>query len=144
MKFCCFFGHRETPNDVKPKLIKAIENLIINEKVNNFYVGNQGGFDGIVYSALKELKQKYPQISYAVVLAYLPADNSIDLYDGNSIYPEGLENVPKRFAISKRNDWLITNSDYCICYITQSFGGAAQFAEKAKRKHKTIINLAYP
>ena len=141
MKSCCFFGHRDTPNDINPKLIQAIENLIINENVNNFYVGNQGEFDGMVYSALKKLKQKYPQISYAVVLAYLPADNSIDNYDGNTIYPEGLESVPKRFAISKRNDSMIIHSNYCICYITHNFGGAAQFAEKAKKIGLRIYTL---
>jgi hypothetical protein len=37
---------------------------------------------------------------------------------------------------------MINKCDYVICYITHSFGGAAQFVEKAKRKGKTIINLA--
>lgn len=142
MLTCCFFGHKDTPSAVKGKLVEAIENLIINDNVNNFYVGNQGGFDSMVYSALNELQQKYPQISYAVVLAYLPADNAIDNYDGNTIYPEGLETVPKRFAISKRNEWMIANSDYCICYVTHSFGGAAKFTDKARKKDKHIINIA--
>lgn len=114
-KTCCFFGHKDSPEGIRKKLKETIESLIANEKVENFYVGNQGNFDRLVYSVLSELKQKYPQIKYAVVLAYLPTDKDFNDYDGNTIYPEGLEVVPKRFAISKRNEWLIANSTHCIC-----------------------------
>lgn len=37
-----------------------------------FYVGYQGQFDAYVHSEPKRLKQEYPQINYAVVLAYMP------------------------------------------------------------------------
>jgi len=37
---------------------------------------------------------------------------------------------------------MIEQSDYVVTYITHSWGGAAQFAEKAKRQKKGIINLA--
>jgi len=56
--------------------------------------------------------------------------------------PEGIETVHPRFAISWRNKWMIEQSDYVVTYITHSWGGAAQFAEKAKRQKKGIINLA--
>lgn len=141
MSACTFFGHRDCPEMIKPRIRETVTRLIVDYGVTEFYVGNNGNFDSMVYSALKELKQKYLQISYAVVLAYLPADNSIDLYDGNTIYPEGLETVPKRFAISKRNDWMIAHSDYCVCYITHNFGGAFQFVKKSKKKGRNIINL---
>lgn len=83
-----FFGHKDTPDSVKSNFLIAIENLITNENVVNFYVGNQGNFDSLAFSALKELKQKYLQISCAVVLAYLPTDKDVNDYDGNTIYPE--------------------------------------------------------
>lgn len=140
MSACTFFGHRDCPENIKPKIKEAVIDMIINHGVTEFYVGNNGNFDSMVYSVLKELKQKYPQINFAVVLAYLPAD--ISICDGvDTIYPEGLESVPKRFAISKRNDWMIAKCDYVICYITHNFGGAAQFVDKARRKGKTIVDV---
>lgn len=36
-----------------------------------------------------------------------------DIYDA-MIYLEGLENVPKRFAISRRNQWMAQNCDMSI------------------------------
>ena len=62
----------------------------------------------------------------------------------NTIYPEGLETVPKRFAISWRNKWMIQESDVVVTYITHSWGGAAQFADLAKRKKKRVINIKIP
>lgn len=60
----------------------------------------------------------------------------------NSMLPEGIETVPKRFAISWRNKWMLNQSDYVITYVTHSWGGAAQFAEMAEKQHKRVINLA--
>ena len=103
---CCFFGHREVVHNIRAELKSVIEKLIVTEKVGNFYVGNQGQFDSMVYSVLKEPKKQYPQIRYTVVLAYMPNGRIKEIYGYDTIYPEGLETVPKRFAISKRNDWM--------------------------------------
>ena len=59
-----------------------------------------------------------------------------------TLYPEGLEAVHPRFAISWRNKWMIQESDVVVTYITHSRGGAAQFAELAERKKKRVINIA--
>ena len=55
--------------------------------------------------------------------------------------PEGIEAVHPRFAISWRNKWMIKQSDYVVTYITHPWGGAAQFAEMAKKQQKAVINL---
>ena len=140
-KSCCFFGHRDTPSSVRPKLTEAIKELIEDRGVTDFYVGNQGGFDSLVLSVLKQLEVRYPQIRYTVVLAYLPDDKS-DITETNTLYPEGLENVPKRFCIARRNDWLIRKSEYVICYVSHIAGGAAQFMKKAQKQNRTVINIA--
>ena len=114
---CCFFGHREVVHNIRSELKSVIEKLIVTDKVENFYVGNQGQFDSMVYSVLKELKKQYPQIRYTVVLAYMPNARIKEIYGYDTIYPEGLETVPKRFAISKRNDWMINKSDFAVCYV---------------------------
>lgn len=144
MSTCTFFGHRNTPAAIQPFLKNAITELIITHNVTRFYVGNQGEFDRLVYTTLKELKEFYPQIEYYVVLAYLPSDKNqfsyIDFID--TVFPDNLTKVPPKFAISKRNIYMINKSDYVITYIKNHCSGAAQFAKKAKNKNKIVINLA--
>ncbi|MBO5049699.1 MAG: hypothetical protein J6C41_04655 [Oscillospiraceae bacterium] len=141
---CSFFGHKDTPSIVFSQLKKCIEHLIISRGVNSFMVGNQGSFDGMVLKALRELKQKYPHICYSVALAYMPGKGQkYELYSQTETFlPEGIENVPRRFAISHRNKWMVKESDIVVCYITHLWGGAAQFAEYAQRQGKEVINLA--
>lgn len=143
MNICTFFGHRDCPNSIKPKLHDVLKDLIEKEKVDLFYVGNHGAFDAMVRTQLRELEQRYPNIRYAVVLAYLPQKSSeFDPQDfSDTIFPEGIETVPKRFAISWRNRWMLKQADYVVTYVTHSWGGAAQFAEMAKRQHKIVINI---
>lgn len=142
-KTCCFFGHKDAPERIKPELAKSITNLIEEDGVNTFYVGNQGQYDAMVLSVLKELSAKYSNISYCVVLAYMPDERS-NLKETNTLYPDGIETVPKRFCISWRNNWLIEHSNYVICYVTHLTGGAVQFVEKAKKKEKIVINIYQP
>ena len=142
MATCTFFGHRECPDSIKIKLREILIDLISNHDVDMFYVGSQGRFDVIVRGVLRELKKEYPQINYAVVLAYIPRKQTeYDDYS-DTMLPEGIESVHPRYAISWRNKWMIKQSDYVVTYITHFWGGAAQFAEMAKHLMKTVINLA--
>ena len=59
----------------------------------------------------------------------------------DTIYPMGLENVHPRFAIERRNRWLVDNSDYVIAYVNRTYGGAAKFYELAVKRKKKTINL---
>ena len=144
MANCTFFGHRDCPESIKPKLREALVDLITNQGVDMFYVGHQGQFDAMVRSTLHELKREYPQIDYAVVLAYMPGKKTeYDDYS-DTMLPEGIESVHPRYAISWRNNWLLRHSDYVITYITHPWGGAFQHTEKAKKQGKVVINLASP
>lgn len=64
------------------------------------------------------------------------------VYPIETIYPEGMEKVPKRYTISWRNKWMVNESDIILCYVRHSSGGAAQFVEYGRQKGKMIINLA--
>ncbi len=141
MAVCTFFGHRDCPDAVEPKLREVLIDLITNHGVDMFYVGNQGWFDAIVRRVLRDLKQEYPQINYAVVLAYMPG-KQIE-YDGYSdtMLPEGIESVHPRYAISWRNNWMLQQSDFVVTYITHSWGGAVQYARRAEHLGKHIIKL---
>lgn len=57
MSACTFFGHRDCPETVKPKLREVLVDLITNHDVDMFYVGHQGQFDAYVHSELKNMKK---------------------------------------------------------------------------------------
>ena len=141
MAVCTFFGHRDCPEAVKPYLREVLVELIVNKGVDTFYVGNQGRFDGIVRSVLRELVQAYPEIQYAVVLAYLPGEKRAYNDDSDTMLPEGIEAVHPRYAVVWRNRWMLQRADFVVTYIAHPWGGAARFADKARRAGKTVINL---
>ena len=141
MSVCTFFGHRNCPEPIRDRLCTVLEALILKHGVDLFYVGKEGQFDALVRQVLRNLKRAYPHIQYAVVLAYLPTKRTTeDLSD--AMLPEGIEAVLPRYAISWRNRWMLQRSDYVVTYITHSWGGAAQFAETARRQNKTVIHLS--
>lgn len=142
MASCTFFGHRECPDSIKTQLREILIDLITSYDVDMFYVGNQGRFDAIARGVLRELKKEYPQINYAVVLAYIPGRQNENGNYSDTMLPEGIESVLPRYAISWRNNWMLRQSDYVVTYITHSWGGAAQYAAKAARQGKSVVNLA--
>ena len=104
-----------------------------------FYVGNHGNFDAMVRRQLEDLSKTYP-IKYYVVLAYMPSKK--DNPDEHSILPEGIETVPRRFAINHRNKWMLTKSDIVVTYVTRPVGGAWEFKQMAEKQKKTIKVLS--
>ena len=138
---CTFFGHRDTPPEIKTLLRQVISDLIENQGVNRFYVGNQGNFDAMARSLLAEFEQSYG-IRYEIVLAYLPRQEDPLCDTDHTLLPEGIESVPPRFAIEYRNKWMIDHSDIVVTYVTHSFGGAVKFKESAIKKRKKVIEIA--
>lgn len=138
---CTFFGHRDVPKEIEPTLRSALIDLIVNKNITLFYVGNNGGFDNMVIRQLKDLSKNY-SIEYYVVLAYMPCKKQEYDNDNNpTILPEGIETVPRRFAISYRNKWMLKQSDVVVTYVRNSFGGAAKFKEIAEKQKKNIVAL---
>lgn len=140
---CCFFGHRDAPAGLAEHLLPVLS-CLIDEGVDSFLVGNQGSFDSTVLHTLRLLKEKHPHITYNVVLAYMPGvkDEWLAYEPMETLYPEGLESVHPRYAISWRNKWMIQESDVVVACITRTWGGAAQFTELAQKKKKRVINIA--
>ena len=141
---CCFFGHKDTPSTIAPELENVLTDLIENHGVVSFLMGHQGGFDHMALGAVRKLKERYPHITYNVVLAYMPGEKEEwSFYEPEeTMYPEGLEEVHPRFAISWRNKWMLTESEYVVAYVKHSWGGAAKYYEAAQKKNKKIINIA--
>ena len=139
-----FFGHKDAPVEkIEEKLYHCLAELIDRDGADRFYVGNQGAFDAMVIRVLRNLKSRYPTIKYEIVLPYFPSPENKKGFDADmTIYPDGMETVPRRFAIDRRNHWMIERSDVVVTYVVRSFGVSAKFTEIAQRKKKKIIELS--
>ena len=135
-----FCGHgKETYTDeIKKKLYDTVETLI-KQGADEFLLGGYGNFDMLAARTVKSLKEKYPHIKSVLVIPYIDRDFDKSLYDCSEYPP--IENVPKRFAISKRNEWMISKADIVIAYVAYGRSGASKTLEFAERKKKHIINL---
>mgnify|MGYP001025768531 FL=1 len=145
MPCCVFFGHKDADSSISSRVKEAIIKLIREQGVNEFFVGNNGKFDYIVYSALKEIKSEYPNITYSVALAYLPGIKpEYENYyaDEETLLPDGIEVGPARFAIDRRNKWMVEQADYVITHVTHSWGGAAKFKELAEKGENRSLTLS--
>ncbi len=135
---CTFFGHKDAPQSISEQVENTIVDLIKNRNADEFYVGNNGNFDKIVYCVLKKIKKIYPNIRYNVVIAYLTYSS---LEYEFTLFPEGIENIPPRFAISYRNKWMEKRTDIIVAFVNHSYGGAAKFVSYAQKHGKEIIYL---
>lgn len=127
-------------SDITKKKYKEILIQLIEEGANEFLLGGYGSFDGISATLIHELKKIYPHIRLVLATAYINQEKPSDIYDDIEYPP--IENVPLRFAISKRNEWMVDNSDVVISFVMEPIGGAAKTLAYAKRKKKRIIDLA--
>ncbi|WP_317854210.1 hypothetical protein [Chakrabartyella piscis] len=143
MKTCSFFGHREVSDTIEDKLLEYIEYAINTLGITAFYVGGYGDFDRKVTNLMIPIRNKYPHIQLLLALAYLPTKkdpiDKSNWYD-DTVYFDGLEFAPKRFAITKRNRLMVESSDAIICYITRNHGGAYTAVKYAKKQEKPILN----
>lgn len=136
MKSCFFIGHREADERLLPTLVNAIERLVVLEGVTCFYVGGYGGFDRVAATAVKQVKQRYPEIILMLVLPYHPAERPIEApygFDG-TYYPEGLESVPRRFSIVKANKIVVKQSDWLVAYVRHGASNSHKILEYAQKQ----------
>ena len=134
-----FCGHKDIHGrDAVERWLYDVCRYLIQQGAEEFYLGGYGGFDHLSAAVLRELKKTHPQIRLILVLPYLNSSMPTESYD-ETVYPP-LESVPKRFAISRRNEWMVQECDTIIAYVTHRWGGAAKTLEYAQRKKKRIIS----
>lgn len=133
-----FCGHKEVwDREPVERWLKQVCGELISQGANEFFLGGYGHFDYMCASVLRELKKIHSQIRLVLVLPYLNSTMITDGYD-ETVYPP-LETVPPRFAIVRRNEWMVRESDVVVAYVIRGFGGAAKTLEYARKKKKTII-----
>ena len=139
---CCFFGHRtiNETEELKAKLYKTIENLIVNENVDTFLFGSKSRFDSLCLELVTKLKEKYPHIKRIYVRAEFPIISDeykayLLKYYEDTYYPENLIDAGKAVYV-ERNIEMINRSLFCIVYYDES-------NTPTTRKSGTKIALAY-
>lgn len=136
---CCFFGHRDAPESIQGSIEKTVIRMI-DIGITRFFVGNNGNFDFYVQRVLQKLQRSIPSLDYTIVLSSL-GEAAIEGPQENTLFPEGLELAPRRFAISRRNDWMLLHSSYVIAYMKYRISNCHTWIEKARKRGMTIINL---
>ena len=162
---CCFFGHRKikATDELKDRLYRAIESLIVEKEVNKFLFGSKSEFDDLCHKTVTELKEKYPHIKRVYVRSafqHIPDwyEESLLKHYEETYFPEHMENAG-RASYVERNQEMINASDFCVFYYNEAYkpplrkryrsalstyqpkSGTKLAYEYAKQKQKEIINL---
>lgn len=144
---CSAFGHREVYQNIELKLDAIIGELIVNKGVSTFFTGGMGDFDKLFSSSVRRAQKINSDIKLILVKPYLSAEINDhksyykNLYNSIMI-PEELCNAHYKSSITKRNKWMIDNSDYVITYVFRNFGGAYSAMRHAQEKGKLYMNIA--
>ena len=135
-----FCGHREVYQQerIADELDRIIEKLIL-DGATQFLLGGYGQFDMLAARAVARAKERHPDIESVLVIPYLDRQYDMTLYD-RTLYP-ALENVPRRFAILKRNEYMVDAADVVVAYVKYEWGGAAKALEYARHKGKQAYFL---
>ena len=139
---CCFFGHRaiNETKELKARLNKIIEKLIVDKNAHTFLFGSKSRFDSLCLEVVTELKEKYPYIKRVYVRAEYPHISKhyknylLENYD-DTYYPKKIMNSG-RASYVERNYEMINNSQFCIVYYDEQ-------STPTTRKSGTKIALDY-
>ena len=143
-----FCGHRDFfgNEELKERMMGELLALAGQTETLFCYNGGYGGFDRFAAHCVKEAKKTAANIRNILVIPYLTVSvqaqlKECDGYFDEVIYP-ALENVPPKYAIIRRNEWMVDKADLLLAYVTHGWGGAARTYQYAKRKGIQIVNLA--
>ena len=148
-----FCGHRNVSDNaiITDRLTAAITNLFLEATTDNvpisFYCGGYGEFDRLAENVIDRVRNNFPNtrcekifVTPYITQSYQYRNEQMKRRFNDIIYPP-IENVPYRYAIIRRNEWMIDSADIIIAYVKYSWGGAARTLEYAKRKKKTVIQI---
>lgn len=143
-----FCGHSSYISNIEDEKI-IIDFLIksVNDEPCDFFLGEYGNFDKFAYACAKKYKSTHHNSKLIFITPYYSTNyqnthlNSKKEYFDSIIFPD-LETVPPRYAIKRRNKWIVDNANIVIAYITHDYGGAYEMFNYAKKKNKIVYNIA--
>ena len=138
-----FCGHSDyIPNTKDEEKVWNILEIEVGNAPCEIFLGGYGNFDDFAFRCAKKFKQTHQNAKLVLITPYL--ENSKATYNkanfDSIVYPS-LEHVPPRYAISRRNKWMIEQADIVICCVSRQYGGAYAMYLDATRKKKRIYNL---
>lgn len=162
-KTCTFLGNdydkicgkpcwHHTPEGLKERIKAEIINLIENEDVTEFLVGELGGYEKDAYDTVLEVQKDYPDIQIILVISKISelheigekADDDDYIIERRGfddfIFPSKCESGYKKLGIVYRNRYIIENTDFIIAY-NRYEGKAYEFCKQAKGKGVKVIEL---
>lgn len=82
------------------------------------YNGGYGNFDYFAAKCVQRMQEQYSNIRNCLVLPYIdqPFLERIEIFKNHfdeTIYPP-LESVPRKYAIIRRNEWMVDSADIVI------------------------------
>lgn len=110
-----------------------------------FYCGGYGEFSQLASMAIDVWRKRYPElkseklfITPYITPSYLKINEYMRQFYDDIVYPP-LENVPFKFAISRRNQWMIDNCNMLIAYLENTAGNTRKCVEYAFRRGKEVV-----
>ena len=138
IKSCFLIGHRQAPEELFSALQRAVEDHITKDKAMEFIVGGYGEFDRLAAEVLRVAKDNHPQITLSLLLPYHPSERPIKKPEGfdATVYPPGMENVPRRLAIIRANRYVVDHVDFLLAYAWHTGSSTQKLVEYAKKREK--------
>ena len=139
-----FCGHSDFRGTVQKEniLLDILEDQIGDTRCEILF-GQYGGFDLFSFRCGQKFKGCHPNVKMIFVTPYIITSSpQTELREFDEIIYPFQKNVPRRFAISYRNRWMIEQADLVIAFVDHAWGGAYQTYLYAKKRNKKIINLA--
>lgn len=84
---------------------------------------------------------KTKNVSYSIVLSR-PDEKALSGDQSHTIFPEELDGAPPKFAVSKRNEWMLKRSLTVIAYVKSYFSNSQKWIDRAEKRGLSVINLA--
>ena len=140
------FGHRDlhTHRKVEERLTEILRELIMSKEYVEVYIGRNGEFDRFAASVIKSVIKNfsYGNIGMTLVLPYPDKDMEYyEVYYDSITIPECVAGTHPKGAITKRNKWMVVESDLVICYVERESGGAYSAIKYAKKLKKRVVNI---
>ena len=152
-KTCCFTGHRKLPakkiETILYKLNKEVERLI-QEGVTTFISGEALGFDQIAASLIASKKEMGYDVRLVMALPCRGQEESWtakekEIYHWLLSMADSVVYVSETYTddcMKKRNEYMVEQSEYCICTLIRDRSGTGQTVRYAKQKGRQFVNVA--
>lgn len=159
---CCFTGHRTMSYEEKTRAAADIRTTVrglIKKGVRHFITGGALGFDTVAASTIINMRDNESltdsegdPVRITLTLALpCPSQSEKWSFANRTMYNSIMRSADEVCFISKayspdcmfkRNRYMVDNSAYCICYVTQKSGGSYYTMSYAQKAGLGIINLA--